>query len=650
MNDQRKLAAVMFTDIVGYTALMSKDEQKAMALLKENRELQQSLTKKHNGEFLKEMGDGTLLCFQSALDAVRCAMEIQQSVKDDSDLNLRIGIHLGDIVFKEGDVFGDGVNVASRIERLAKKGGVYLSENVYQSVRNQPEIRAEFIGEKTLKNVDHSVKIYSLSFESGKSTKPGFYHQGKSETRVKSIIVLPFINMSPDPEQEYFSDGLTEEIITDLSHINDLLVISRSSAMTFKGTNKKIKEIAKEVNVKYVLEGGVRKAGNNLRITSQLIYAETDAHLWAEKYTGTLDDVFYIQEKVSRSIVDALKVKISPEEIKKLAEHPIDNIQALECYQRAQYEIYRFSEESVGQAVRILNHGLELVGENAMLYAGLGQAYYNYYDHGWRYSDETLDKVKEYADKVMELEPKSPHGYMLMGLLERSRGSHKKACKYFTLCLDEQPQNTSALMMGSWYYACFMGQLTTAQVLVDRLFEIDPLSPINYLMLFGVKCMSGDFKGAIGVLDKAYQIEPNFFRWGYVWIANMNVMDMNRDEALKVIDKAINDDPDDLVSTILTFLKYVLLSDQEKALGSVTEELKTYAWNDSEVPWFMTQYYSMLDEKEESLNWLERAVDRGWINYPLFTEVDPLLENIRGEDRFKKLMERVKHEWDNFEV
>ncbi|MFQ5754302.1 MAG: FlgO family outer membrane protein, partial [bacterium] len=214
----------------------------------------------------------------------------------------------------------------------------------------------------------------------------------KTEKKEKSIIVLPFENISPDPEQEYFSDGLTEEIITDLSQIHDIMVISRSSAMTFKGTKKKINEIAREVNVQYVLEGSVRKAGNKLRITAQLIDATTDVHLWAEKYSGTLDDVFDIQEKVSLSIVDALKLKLTPEENKKIAERPIDNIQAYECYFRARAEMLKLTEDGLKQALRDLDMGLEIVGENVLLYYGMAEVYLQHYEYGVKADEETYTR------------------------------------------------------------------------------------------------------------------------------------------------------------------------------------------------------------------------------------------------------------------
>ena len=452
MTEQRKLAAVMFTDIIGYTALMSRDEQKALALLQKNRKLQKSLAEKHNGEFLKEMGDGTLLCFQSALDAVKCAIAIQESVKDDSDLNLRIGIHLGDIVFRDGDVYGNGVNVASRIERLAESGCVCISEEVFRSVRNQPEIGAVFLEEKRLKNVDHPVKIYTLSGKGVKSSKHGLQWQKESDSKGKSIIVLPFEDMSPDKDNEYFSDGLTEEIITDLSHIHDLLVISRNSAMTFKGTKKKTNEIAKEVNVQYVLEGSVRKAGNSLRITAQLIDAKTDVHLWAEKYRGTLDDVFDIQEKVSRSIVDALKVKISSKEDKRIAERPIDNAQAYECYLKARQEMWKWTEDGLDRAMQFIQSGLDIIGDNELFYIAMGMIYCQYVNFVIKKDESVLIKAEECAQKAFSLNSESSRCHYLMGFIQLWRGNIRESVNGVKKALDIDPNYSDALILLGYFY------------------------------------------------------------------------------------------------------------------------------------------------------------------------------------------------------
>jgi adenylate cyclase len=355
--ETRKLAAIMFTDIVGYSAMMSKDEKQAMNVLEKNREIHKSAIAKFNGEYIKEIGDGNLSIFQSSFDAVNCALEIQKACCSESYLMVRIGIHIGDIILKENDIFGDGVNIASRIEAAGEPGGIYISERVYEDIKNKTNINAEFIGERTFKNINYPVKVYSIfTGKKEEMSEPVFSEPG--EIKEKSIIVLPFENISPDPDQEYFSDGLTEEIITDLSQIQSLRVISRNSSMMLKGTRKATKTIAKELNVQYVLEGSVRKAGNNLRIVAQLIDAKTDTHLWAEKYRGILDDIFDMQEKVSQSIVNALKVKLtpkedsqipeqiairqeavlSPEEKRVIEKKPTENIEAYNLYLRGRYK------------------------------------------------------------------------------------------------------------------------------------------------------------------------------------------------------------------------------------------------------------------------------------------------------------------------
>ncbi len=268
----------------------------------------------------------------------------------------------------------------------------------------------------------------------------------KSVTQEKSIIVLPFENMSPDPDQEYFSDGLTEEIITDLSHIHDLLVISRSSAMTFKGMKKKIREIASDVNVRYVLEGSVRKSGNNLRITAQLIDGVNDTHLWAEKYTGTLDNIFDIQEKVSESIVNALKIKISPEEETKIHERPIDNVLAYDCYLRAYREIMSFSKKRLELALNLLQKGIEIIGENAVIYSGIAFTYFQYANLGIE-QEKNIEKAEEWVTKALDIDSESAEAYFVSACINLTfNGEALKAIDHFQRANSIKPDNPEIMI------------------------------------------------------------------------------------------------------------------------------------------------------------------------------------------------------------
>jgi non-specific serine/threonine protein kinase len=466
----------------------------------------------------------------------------------------------------------------------------------------------------------------------------------------KSIIVLPFENISPDADQEYFSDGMTEEIITDLSHIHDLLVISRNSAMTFKGTKKKTGEIAKEVNVHYVLEGSVRKSGNNLRITAQLIDALTDTHLWAEKYSGTLDDIFEIQEKTSRSIALSLKLMLGTEEKAKILTKFSENSMLFECFLKAKHEIYGSTKESMDRAVHILQNGLEVFRDNALLLSTLGEAKYMYYEIGADLSERNLNEVEDLAKQVLLMEPDFAYGYKLYGMLERGRGSLLEAYKHMKRAHDLDPNDPWILSYFLILRGMYLGKYCDIDQLHRRLFEIDPLGSSNYIVVASNKYTQGKFSNAVELLRKGIQLYPEF-PYNHFWLVTFLASNNQKDEAIEMADQINRDVRIPLVLKELTrFFKFALCGEKESALTALSEGTKLYSWKDPDLSGLMPGYYSLIDEKEEALKYLNHAINRGFINYPFFSKIDPFLENIRSEERFKKLMERVKHEWENFEV
>ena len=475
----------------------------------------------------------------------------------------------------------------------------------------------------------------------------------KTLVREKSIIVLPFENMSPEPDHEYFSDGLTEEIITDLSHVHELLVISRSSAMTYKGTRKKIREIAQDVNVRFVLEGSVRKAGNNLRITAQLIDGHNDTHIWGEKYSGTLDDVFDIQEKVSRSIVKSLMVQLSPAEKKHISERPIENVLAYEFYLKGIKEMQRVNENSLEQASKDFQAALKIVGDNALIYAGIGTIYCNFFEFGIRATEDVLKKAEEYAFKVLELEPSSSLSYSLLGRIERFRGNALRAIKYFKQSLKIDPYNPEALFWLAVDYLLKVGRPDLSKPFLQTLLERDPLSSINYLASGIYKWMTSDMNGSLKEFEKEASLDPESVLPNF-WSIYALIWNKEYERAYILIDQIPPLETSDTVHRIfngwLLFLKYALKEEKEKALGFLTEEVLDFFWNDPDATWLVAGGYALIGEKDEALRWLELCLNKGNINYPLFSKLDPFFESIRGEERFKKLMERVKHEWENFEV
>ena len=465
----------------------------------------------------------------------------------------------------------------------------------------------------------------------------------------KSIVVLPFTDLSPQKDQEYFCDGMTEEIITDLSHVNELLVISRSSAMTFRGSPKTVRDIAKDLNVRYVLEGSVRKAGNDLRITAQLIDATNDAHVWAEKYSGNLDDVFDIQEKVSRSIVDALKIKLSSGEIEKISERLIDNVQAYDYYLRAKRDIFECTPDALKRALRDLEAALSVLGDNVLLNQGMAEVHLHNYEYGFKSDEETLQKAEEYTRKVIRLKPKSAEGYYLLGRIERFRGSVIKAIGYFRSALATDPNHSSALLFLANGLGLHAGKPRLAEPLLARLREIDPLTPLFLFVSGYIQLLDGKPDHALLTFQYMMNMEPDAAAFGMFSIAIAQAWQGRYDEFFRLADESISRWPEDNVALWMLAFKYALQGEKEKALDTFTDKAREFFWNDPEVPWFGASLFALVDEKEEALRWLEHSVDRGWINYPVFAERNPFFANIRGEERFKKLMERVKYEWEHFE-
>jgi TolB-like protein len=463
----------------------------------------------------------------------------------------------------------------------------------------------------------------------------------------KSIIVLPFENISPDADQKYFSDGLTEEIITDLSQINELLVISRSSAMTFKGTEKKVRQIAEEVNVHYVLEGSVRKVGNNLRITTQLIDGASDTHLWAETYNGTLDDVFDIQEKVAHAIVNSLKLKLTPKEKNLIDERHIDNIAAFEYYLKAQAQINLLTEDAINSAVHYLQNALDIVGENALLYSGMAYAFLQLVNIGAEH-EECLIKAEEFAKKALSLDQGSAKAHAALGWI--SMWSYpRNANKHFKNALLINPNDVFALSGTIANYVQITGEIDSASSLLARLNQIDPLDFATKWLNGGIHFYNGDYKNALSGWRPLYEMHPNIPIVQFYYASTMVYLDQG-DSACSIIEQGVRSNPNNAFTKLGLLLKHAVINDKYEAFKVMTPEFRETCNRDCTFSHHLAGIFSLLNEKDEALFWLENAYNRGFINWPLLSQKDLWLKNIRGEIRFKVLMEKVKTEWENFKV
>src|SRR3954449_6847410 len=437
---ERRLAAVVGADMVGYSRLMEIDETGTLARLKTHRiELIDPAVAKNRGRIIKTTGDGMLLEFQSVADAVLCAAEIQRRMaRRNADMSparwiqFRIGINLGDVIVEENDIFGDGVNVAARLEVLADPGGICVSGAVRDQVGNRlDDIAFEDLGEQTVKNIVRPIRVFRIRLESNAPSTPEGAKDAAATTPIAkkpSIAVLPLVNMSGDAEQEFFADGLTEDIITELSRFRDLLVISRNSTFVYKGKAVKVQEVAREFGVEYILEGSVRKAGGRIRVTVQLIDAETDRHIWAERYDRELEDIFAIQDEMTRAIAATLPGRVEAATHDRAKRKPTDNMAAYECVLAAKVLHHRSAREANAQAQPLLDRALALDPNYAHAHAWkacvLGQSWvYDWCDD----RDALFKQVAAELEITLALDDNDSDVHRILAALNLNRDEHEKA-------------------------------------------------------------------------------------------------------------------------------------------------------------------------------------------------------------------------------
>lgn len=482
MTTTRRLAAILAADVAGYSRLMSVDEVGTLKALKSaRREVVDPAIAEHHGRIVKTTGDGMLVEFASAVDAVTCAISVQEKMAKREGipkLAFRIGINVGDIIIEDDDIFGDGVNVAARVENECQPGGVCVSANAFEQVRNKTSFAFDDMGEKALKNIDRPIRIYVVRIATDKEPSAAAIERAEPLPLpdTPSIAVLPFQNMSGDPEQEYFADGIVEDIITALSRFKSLFVIARNSSFTYKGKAVDIKQVGRELGVRYVLEGSVRKAGGRVRITGQLIEAETGTHLWADKFDGALEHVFDLQDQVTSCIAGTIIPAVQQAEINRSKQKKADNPDAYDCYLRALAYLNKSSAEEYSRALQLCYRAIEL----------------------------SPDFPPPYSLAVYFYAQRS-----LSGFITNYEGHDgKEALRLARIAMDLAPTDPDALMRGGQALGVFGGDLQTALSLGRRALALNPNFASGWRTMGYGYLFSGQFDAAKDCFDRALRLSP----------------------------------------------------------------------------------------------------------------------------------------------
>ena len=536
-ESERRLAAIMYTDMVGYTALGQRNESLSLALVEEQRRLIRPILVRFNGREIKTMGDAFLVEFPNALDAVRGAYDIQRAAREfnislpaEKRIHLRVGLHLGDVVKSQGDISGDAVNVASRIEPLAEDGGVCVTRQIYESTHTKFEVPLVSIGRKSLKNVSEPMEVFKMVL-------PWADQQDLTPVLDKTrIAVLPFSNISPDPADEYFADGMTEELIATMSRLGGLKVIARTSVMGYKGGHKKISEVAKELEVGSVLEGSVRKAGDRVRITIQLIDSRTSEHLWAESYERELRDIFAIQSEVSNTVAQALKVHLTSLEKVLIGKKQTLSPEAHTLYMKGRFYWNERSKEKIDKALVYFKKAVELDPGFALAYSGISDCYSVAVDYGWVNPDTGYPLAKENALKAIEIDDSLAEAHASLASSLGYDWDFAAMEREFNRAIELRPNYAPAYHWHSIELAN-VGRFPEAYEKELRGLEIDPYS--NTLGLGAAVCLyfMGRFKEAKVKLAELAEIHPDYVGIAS-WKASVHAMNGEFDEAVMEAERA----------------------------------------------------------------------------------------------------------------
>jgi adenylate cyclase len=552
-GQRRKLAAILSADVAGYSRLMQDDDAATVETLTKYRTIFNDFVSRHEGRIVDSPGDNILAEFDSPVEAVQCAVELQRELgrrnlqlAEHRQMRFRIGINLGDILSRDdGTIYGDGVNVAARLESLAEPGGITVSGTVFDHAENKLPVAFEFTGEQAVKNIAKPVRAYRVLAETAPGASPSA-DEPLTPPDKPSIAVLPFDNLSKDPDQDYFADGIAEDLITALSHIRWMFVTARNSTFAYKGQSPDLRQVGKELGVRYVLEGSVRKAGNRVRISAQLIDASTGNHVWAERYDRELVDLFDLQDEITETLVAALQGEVGEFERERAHRKPPESLDAWESYQRGLWHLWRFNAKDLTEARRLFQLATDLDPNFAQPVAAMGYTLFRSIIDAYAESPlETLEQALQCANKAIALDDKEAMAHFTLGRIQGLRGEHDAAIEELCTAIDLNPSLALAhlgLAMALW----LSEQPEEAIAECDAAIRLSPRDPVKWAF-FGVRASAQlflrDYKAAVEDARRSIQ-NPAASYHPHATLASALAHLDRRDEAKIALDKLLEIKPD----------------------------------------------------------------------------------------------------------
>jgi TolB-like protein/class 3 adenylate cyclase/Flp pilus assembly protein TadD len=752
---RRRLAAIMFTDIVGYSKSMQEDEQRGLILRERHKDVFEKCTLEHRGEVIQYYGDGTLSVFESAVSAVECAVSMQKEFQKDPQVPLRIGIHLGDIIYDETEVFGHGVNVAARIEPTCNPGGIFISDKVYDEIKNQPNLNANSLGIFQFKNINRDVGIYAikergiafpdereiefikeisnkmnLATAAEKSAAISLFQSRQKKRRRKklipwfagaafllfsvfafsqwggflfstndnsnsdlvSIAVLPFMNMSGTEENEYFSDGMTEDILTLISKLEGFSVTSRTSVMQYKNTEKTSRKIGKELSVDHILEGSVRRDGDQVRITAQLIDAKKDEHIWAKTYDEEVKSIFEVQSAVATDIALHLKKELSSSDMEMMDVKPTKDVAAYENYLKGREFYRKYNPKDNEKAISFFNKALESDPNYAYAFAGLGDAYAQKAYHKGQ-DKSLLDSAEMVSQKAIQLDPMLSDGYKALGLVYHYKEQPEKAMQEYRKAIKLDPYNDMASNnLGQLEIA--KGNIVEGAKWVKHTYEVNKNVPASVLNMAKVYYDLGDNEMTQTILDDGLVSNPDNLQF-HELKTGVLIREGKYEEAKREAEKIIENNPESalgysMLGDVYTYEenwdsaneqfkkaqdycteKYpgkksmieamVTFTDQQKEGIEPGEENFMFILKDLESlekegnmekhgsDIFKSSIFAIMGEEEKAINCVKVAVEKNWMDYNLLQQ-HPVFKNLQDNPEFQTILKEIQFKSDSLKT